>query len=66
MKKDRIVIKRSQIWQHKKNPDRQLIIVSKKGSFHFKAKVLTGRTDVYAGTHTMTRWALEKDFNLMV
>lgn len=59
-----IIIKKGQIWQHRINR-KQILIFQKKHSHLWKAKVLTDKTNIYAGTHTMTTIALYKDFELI-
>lgn len=60
----RTPIKINQIWRNKIS-NMQVIVTGKKGSFHWKCKVLTDKPDVYNGSHTMSQWILWKRFELI-
>jgi hypothetical protein len=53
-------IKCGQVYRHRKY-DEQLLVFRKKGE-RWKVKVLTKKTGVYAGTHTMLDYILRQKY----
>lgn len=59
-----IKIRRNQIYQAKKRPDFQVEIMGKRDN-KWMARVLTHKTGVYAGTHKLSKWTIEKEYSLI-
>lgn len=54
-----------QIWANKLKPTYQLEVFGKVGGGHYKTRILTKKTGVYAGTHTVTKYTLWKKYDLL-
>jgi hypothetical protein len=57
-------IHKGQIWASRRS-DSQVLIHQKVGGFQWKVKVLTNKTGVFNGTHTLTEHTLRKGFELL-
>ncbi len=53
-----------QVWQNKIKPSYQLEVLGKHGD-GWKTRILTKKTGVYAGTHTVGSWLLWKKYELL-
>lgn len=63
MKLLKIPIKAHQIWKNKRNSTQ--IFINRKKGMRWQVKMLTDKTDVYAGTHTMSEITIWKKFDLL-
>lgn len=57
-------IKKGQIWQQKGH-SLQVEVIRRK-DFRWQCRILTDRTGVYAGTHTMTPYTLWSKYELIM
>lgn len=58
-------IKKNQVWKNKQSSFQVVISGKANASHKWKAKVLTEKPDVYAGSHTLSQWTLWKKFDLI-
>lgn len=59
----KIPITRNQIWKNKRS-DTQVLIYQRKG-IKWRVKILTNKTDVYSGSHTLHPITLYKGYELI-